>query len=160
MTDSSSFFNYPTLAGQPAAIPVSAPGFLADCTEDEWGLVLAEMETRRFAPGDRVLVAGEVDRAFYLLTDGRLQTPSLDGRSAPPIRSPALIGAAAFVDGLGRGVTVEALDHGEMLRMGFEAWESLAAREPRLGRVVLLDIARSVAQRARAAAGTDPGWTG
>jgi CRP-like cAMP-binding protein len=108
-----------------------------------------------------VLVAGDPDRAFYILTDGRLRADATDEGFAPePIRPPAIVGAVAFLDGLPRAVTMRALDHGEALRMSFDSWEALTAREPLLGRAVLLDVARTLAAQARSGAAGIQGWSG
>jgi len=159
--DTSGFFNYPTLpaadrGGPPAAEPVVDPGFLPDATEQEWDAVLDATETLRFAPGDVVLRAGERDRAFYLLLDGVLEAEG----SGAAVVAPATVGAVAFLDDLPRSVTLRAGSHGELARMSWEAYEALAARDPRLGRAVLLDLGRGLGARLRAAGHAVAGWTG
>ena len=139
--DTTSFF---TLAGDtPAHAP--APGFLPAATLDA---VLGASETMRFHPGDVVLRAGERDRALYVLLDGRLEEAA----------APALLGVAAFLDGRPRTATFRAGGHGELARMSWDAYEALAARDPRLGRTILLDLARVLAAQLREA--RLPGWTG
>jgi CRP/FNR family transcriptional regulator, cyclic AMP receptor protein len=153
--DTSIFFNYPTL---PAAGEVDAPGeagFLAGATEAEWGAVLGATETLRFHPGDVVIRRGERDRAFYLLLDGRLAT-----EAGAQIAAPATIGVAAFFDGAPRTVALTASTDGELARMSWDAYEALAARDPRLGRAVLADLARGLAAHLRSAGPGLPGWTG
>ena len=153
--DTSVFFNYPTLrAGAAEAAP--DPGFLPHATVEEWDAVLAATETLRFHPGDVVLRAGERDRALYLLLDGRL---AAEGGGAE-VSAPATLGVAAFLDGLPRAVTMLAPTHGEVARLSWEAYEALAARDARLGRMVLADAGRLMAARVRAAGTALPGWTG
>ena len=157
--DTSAFFQYPTLGGgQPTPEPAPAPdpGFLPHATVEEWDAVLAATETLRFHPGDTVLRAGERDRALYLLLDGRLE---VEGGGAT-ITAPATVGAAGFLDGLPRAVTLLADTHGELARLSWDAYEALAARDPRLGRTVLCDVGRGLAARLRTAGSTLPGWTG
>ena len=155
--DTSVFFQYPTLGGGAAAPgPAPDPGFLPHATVEEWDAVLAATETLRFHPGDVVLRAGERDRALYLLLDGRLEA---EGTGAA-IAAPATVGAAGFLDGLPRAVTLLARTHGELARLSWDAYEALAARDPRLGRTVLCDVGRGLAARLRAAGATLPGWTG
>src|SRR5215213_6120365 len=153
--DTSVFFNYPTLRAA-AAEPAPDPGFLPHATVEEWDAVLAATETVRFHPGDTVLRAGERDRALYLLLDGRLEA---EGGGAE-IAAPATVGMAAFLDGLPRAVTLRASTHGELARLSWDAYEVLAARDPRLGRTVLCDVGRVLAARLRTAGATVPGWTG
>ena len=155
--DTSVFFQYPTLGGGAAAPgPAPDPGFLPHATVGEWDAVLAATETLRFHPGDTVLRAGERDRALYLLLDGRLE---VEGGGAA-ITAPATVGAAGFLDGLPRAITLLARTHGELARLSWDAYEALAARDPRLGRTVLCDVGRGLAARLRTAGATLPGWTG
>ena len=155
--DTTGFFDYPTLPGGAAQAPAAAdPGFLAHATVAEWDAILAATETLRFHPGDVVLRAGDRDRAFYLLLDGRLET---EGGETEAI-APAAIGVAAFLDAAPRAVTLLARTHGELARMSWDAYEALAARDPRLGRTILVDLARGLATRLRAAGASVPEWTG
>jgi CRP/FNR family transcriptional regulator, cyclic AMP receptor protein len=138
--DASGFFPYPSELEPPAP-----QGLL---NVDEW---LSYTETRRFRPGDVVLRAGEDDRALYLLVDGRLEGP------AGTVEPVTAIGEGAFLDGAPRGVTLRALTSGELLRLSWDAFEALAAREPRLARELLIDLGRLLAARLRT---VDAGWTG
>jgi len=139
--DTSVFFQYPTLGGgSPASEPAPDPGFLPHATVEEWDAVLAATETLRFHPGDTVLRAGERDRALYLLLDGRVA-----GVSAP-----AMLGVVAFLDGLPQPDALRADTHGELARLSWDAYEALSARDARLGRTILLGLARDLAARLRA----------
>jgi CRP/FNR family transcriptional regulator, cyclic AMP receptor protein len=150
--DTSGFFHYPT---EPELdLPNGLPGFLAERGEDDWSTLLEHTETRRFRPGDAVLTAGERDRALYLLVDGWLKAPS---GVVHPI---ATVGEAAFLDGRPRAVTVRALTDGEVLRLGYDAFEALSARDASLGREILLDVGRILSARLRSAGDTSLGWTG
>jgi CRP/FNR family cyclic AMP-dependent transcriptional regulator len=148
--DTSGFFHYPT----ESALPQGLPGFLADSGEGDWGTLLEHTETHLFRPGEVVIEAGEHDRALYLLVDGWLKAPS------GVIHPITTLGEAAFLDGRPRAVTVRALTEGELLRLGYDAYEALAARDARLGREILLDVGRILAARLRAAGETSLGWTG
>ena len=140
--DTGSFFAYPT----PATERPAATGLLAGATAAEWELLLAATETLRFRPGDVVVRAGDRDRALYLVLDGRLTVdPTGSVASAP-----ATLGVAAFLDGLPQAETLRADTHGELARMSWDAFEALSARDARLGRTILLDLARGLAARVRA----------
>jgi CRP/FNR family transcriptional regulator, cyclic AMP receptor protein len=156
--DTTAFFNYPTLGGGRDAAPAPAPdpGFLPHASMEEWDAVLAATETIRFHPGDVVLRAGERDRAFYILLDGRLE---VDG-TAVEVAAPSVFGVAAFLDDAPRAVTLRARTDGDAARMSWDAYEALAARDPRLGRTILLDLGRGLAARLRTLGAAAPGWTG
>jgi CRP/FNR family cyclic AMP-dependent transcriptional regulator len=149
MIDASGFFQYPTeVTAQAAPAPA---GLLTATSAAEWTMLLSYTETCRFRPGDVVLRAGEDDRALYLLVDGALEGP---GGVLEPVSA---IGEGAFLDGGRRAVTLHALSAGELLRLGWDAFEGLAAREPRLARELLIDLGRLLAARLRS---VDAGWTG
>jgi CRP/FNR family cyclic AMP-dependent transcriptional regulator len=152
--DTTAFFNYPTLGG--AASPAPDPGFLPHATTEDWDAVLSATETLRFHPGDVVLRAGERDRAFYVLLDGRLEAEG----TGTEVLAPSVLGVAAFLDAEPRAVTLLAPGHGELARMSWDAYEALAARDPRLGRAILVDLGRGLAARLRSAGPALPGWTG
>ena len=151
--DTNVFFNYPTLQSAPAPANELDRGLLPHATADEWDAVLAATEAIRFHPGDVVLKAGERDRALYILLDGRLALEH-GGELAPP----AVIGAAAFLDGAPRPAAAIARGHGELARLSWDSYEALAARDPRLGRQLLVDVGRELAAQLRAAA--PAGWAG
>ena len=138
--DTSVFFTYPTPAGE------RTRSLLTGATADDWDALLGATETLRFRPGDVVLRAGDRDRALYLLTDGHLM---VDGAAAG-VSAPAVVGVVAFLDGLPQAETTRATSHGELARLSWDAFEALSARDARLGRTILLDLARDLATRLRA----------
>jgi CRP-like cAMP-binding protein len=146
------FFDYPT-ESEPDQ-EHGLPGFLNDRGEEDWAMLLDHSETLLFRPGDVVLRAGESDRALYLLVDGWLKAPS------GVIHPITTLGEGAFLDGAPRAVSVEAMSDGELMRLGYERFEALAARNPPLARHILLDLGRILSARLRAGKGDTPGWTG
>jgi CRP/FNR family cyclic AMP-dependent transcriptional regulator len=144
--DTSSFFTYPTLVGDR---PAPEAGLLATRTQGDWDVLLAYTDTRRMRPGDWLIREGELDRALYVLSDGRLEA-ILPGRAGRVIEAPATVGELAFLDGRPRTAGLRALTHGEAQRLSYDAFEALSAREPRLARDLLLDLGRIVAARLRA----------
>ena len=149
--DTTGFFQYP---GTQDLTDAQQPGFLEDRGEEDWALLLDHTETRRFRAGQQVLTQGELDRALYMLVDGRLHAPS--GTVLPT----STFGEAAFLDGRPRAVTVTATTEPEVLRHSHEAFVSLSARRPDLGRADLLDLGRILAARLHNAGADTAGWTG
>jgi CRP/FNR family transcriptional regulator, cyclic AMP receptor protein len=149
--DTTGFFQYPGSA-QPA--PEQPRGFLEDRGEQDWDLLLEHTETHLHRAGDVVLRQGQLDRALYLLVDGWLLAPS---GGVHPVST---FGEAAFLDGRPRAVTVTATTDAEVLRLSHEAFLSLSARRPELGRALLLDLGRILAGRLHDAGETTTGWTG
>jgi CRP-like cAMP-binding protein len=143
--DTRAFFRYPSAAAEPAA---SAPGFLDNCSEREWQTLLSMMQTRKLRAGEIVFAEGDLDRALYLLTAGVVE---LSGTSSPPasVEAPAPLGELAFIDGDRQPAAARAVTDGVVLRRSFDAFESLAARDPHLATRVLLDLGRVLAARLR-----------
>jgi CRP-like cAMP-binding protein len=145
------FFNYP---GSPAAGRADDLTFLKDQSEADWAKLLAQTEMCRFRPGEMVIHEGEADRALYIVADGTLelllpQTSRGHPRRLAAIEPGTVIGEVAFFDGRPRSAGVRAVTDCELFRLSFEAFEVLAAREPALGRAVLLDLGRILAARLR-----------
>jgi CRP-like cAMP-binding protein len=146
----SSFFDYPTLTGDAAHEDV----FLRDRSEDDWERLLAHTEAVRFAAGDILIRAGERERSLYVLASGRLEL-LLPGESGEirigTIEPRTVVGEMAFFDSRPRSATLHAVTDGELHELRFEAFETLAARYPELGRAILLDLGRILAGRLRLA---------
>lgn len=146
----SSFFAYPTVADDEATELV----FLRDRTEEDWERLLAHAEAVRFAAGDILIRAGERERSLYVLASGRLELllPGEAGDLAIGTIEPrTVVGEMAFLDGRPRSATLRALTDGELYELRFDAFETLAARYPELGRAILLDLGRILAGRLRLA---------
>src|SRR3954452_21172927 len=150
--DTTGFFDYPS--EQSKSSEHGLPGFLSGRGEEDWAALLDHSETRLFRAGERVLRAGDRDRALYLLVDGWVKAPS------GVIHPITTLGEAAFLDGTPRAVSVEAMSDGEMLRLSYGGFEALAARHPALGRDILLDLGRILSARLRGQGEQTPGWTG
>jgi CRP-like cAMP-binding protein len=145
--DTKSFFIYPTTASEPAT---PTAGFLDDAGETEWNILLSYVQTRHLRAGETIFTEGDVDRALYVLAIGQLEQSS---SQAPTISvdAPAPLNEVAFLDGGRCATTARAVTEGELLRLSYDAFESLAAREPVLGRRILLDLGAGVARRLRSA---------
>ena len=129
--------------------------FLPDRGEEDWARLLDHSEVLRFRAGDDVIRAGETDRALYIIVEGTLEILLLDDRGDErrygTITQHSVTGEMSFLDGRPRGATIRALTEGEVIRISFDSYESLAARYPELGRAILLDLGRILAARLRRA---------
>jgi CRP/FNR family transcriptional regulator, cyclic AMP receptor protein len=144
----SKFFDYGT-----DAVPTpGVPKFLDGAHPDDWAVIGAHCERRRFRAGEPILRAGDLDRSLLILLAGRLETVvERRGRTRTLSTSPpgSVVGELAFFDGRPRSATVVAATDGELLRMSFAAFETLSATHPRLGRTILLDLGCALAHRLR-----------
>jgi CRP/FNR family cyclic AMP-dependent transcriptional regulator len=116
--------------------------------------LIGYMQPRSFSPGETVLVSGEPDRSFYLLTEGTLEaivTRKNGSNHVTVMEAGSLFGEVAFFDGGPRSATVRAVTQGELRRLGFDHFESMAGDHPELARALLLDLGVRIAGRLRAA---------
>jgi CRP/FNR family cyclic AMP-dependent transcriptional regulator len=147
--DTDRFFDYPT--AQVEDIGTTA-GFLDQADEHSWDTLLAAMQTLVLRRGDTAFAEGQADRALYLLTDGVLEVGAAAATATELAAPPAeILNEIAFLDGSGCVATARAVTDARMLRLSFDAFEALAAREPQLARQVALDLARIVAHQLRRA---------
>ena len=149
--DFSAFFDYPEGNTQENTEDFV---FLATQSPDDWEKIFSLTGTRRFQTGEVVIKIGELDRAFHIVTKGTLEvvmpteSPYVLHQIAV-IKEGSIFGEQSFFDGKPRSANVRGVTEGEMLTMSFSSFEVLAAREPELARIILLDLARILSIRLR-----------
>jgi CRP-like cAMP-binding protein len=146
-----SFFNYPT---EGKRVRSEQRYFLADCSEEDWKVLLEFARGRRFRAGEPVLEPDDTERAFHLVLEGSLEALAPEGRRGRPhpqgtFAAGSVIGELSFFDGLPRGVLVRAVTDGELVRLGIEDLDALAQIRPNLARAIVLDLGRILAGRLR-----------
>ena len=146
-----SFFDYPEGHDSSAAGQLA---FLTGATEREWAALRAQCQLITVSAGQVVIPEGADDRALYILVAGSLEVTAPRGRRGGErqlavIEAGTVIGEVSFFDGQPRSASVRAMSDGTLLRLGYDSFEVLAAKEPALGRRILLDIGRVLATRLR-----------
>jgi CRP-like cAMP-binding protein len=136
-----------TNLGAASETPSEAP-FLADSHAEDWERIERHAARRRFAAGEEIVREGEIDRSLVIVLSGELEFVA-DGRVLGVVEAPALVGEVSFFDPGPRSGTLRARTAGELLQLGFEQFEALAAASPSLARMILLDAGRVVASRLR-----------
>ena len=157
----SSFFPYPVPSGDEGPDELV---FMPERSPAQWDRLLAFVERRGFRAGENVVKRGDIDRALYIVLDGNLEARVTEGRAgnAAAVHFPAgtVFGEIGFFDGQARTATVTALTDGAMLRLSFEAFQTLAKSEPDLAQAMLLDLGRILAIRLRQTDEFIRGWIG
>jgi CRP-like cAMP-binding protein len=132
----------------------SAPGigFLDGASERQWSTFKKFCETRHHVNGSTIVKAGDRDRSLWMVVGGALEVTV---QGAKPTRhrvgSGTVIGEVAFFDGQPRSADIVAVGDVELLVLSYANFERLAAQDPALAQVLLLDLGRFLAQRLRAA---------
>jgi CRP-like cAMP-binding protein len=141
------FFDYPD--GDPDGSRLT---FLAGGSDRDWALLREHMQVRQFSAQAVVIASGDTDRALFLVAEGTVEAAPArrTGReSAVPLTAGAVFGELAFLAGRPFPTEVRAVTDARLLRLGLTEFEALAAKDPALGRYVLFDLARLLAERVR-----------
>jgi CRP/FNR family transcriptional regulator, cyclic AMP receptor protein len=123
-------------------------GFLADLHEDEVASIVAYMQSRRYAPGEIAVRAGDVDRSLFVVTSGRFDVVA-HARPVAALPRGDIFGELAFFDGLPRSADVVAAELSETLVMTPAGLDRLRLNEPRLAFLLLMDLGRLLSLRVR-----------
>jgi CRP-like cAMP-binding protein len=149
-TAAESFFQLPDHGDEPRR---DEWVFLAQGTPEDWEKLVAYTEHMRFKNHETVIRAGELDRALYFVTEGRLDImlPQPNGaeRLVRTISAPAVVGEMGFLENRQRSMTIKGMTDGELLRLDYEAFERLAEAEPRLAQNLTFELARVLSLRLR-----------
>ena len=158
--DFSNFFSYPTGDGSRSAEDLV---FLNELAESDWDRLLALTQVTRFRAGEIVLRQGDPQRTLYIVGAGKLEVVvprGKDQQRVATIDEGSVFGEQAFFDGRPRSATVRAVTDCELMALHHEAFETLAANEPRLAQLVLMDLGRILSLRLRDATKVIASWVG
>jgi CRP/FNR family cyclic AMP-dependent transcriptional regulator len=146
--DTSAFFAYPN-TDQPELHEQNV--LLPGLDEIEWARLLAHTLQRRFAAGEVVIAAGDTDSAIHIIGDGMLDVAAPGSAETIVVGPGNVIGEVAFFDGGPRSADVRARTAGTLFSLARDRFDILAAQEPVLARLLLFDLARTLAVRLRRA---------
>jgi CRP/FNR family transcriptional regulator, cyclic AMP receptor protein len=132
---------------------VESQSFLKDASASDWAKLFACTRDLCFDPGDTLVHAGDVNRSMYIVLSGQLEIligqEEEKGQVVAKIDAGAIFGEQSFLDGLPRSGTVRAITPGDVRVLDWVAFEQLSDREPKLGQLILRDIARTLSIRLR-----------
>ena len=148
--DLSRYFDYEQQGASGAQDPAPKTVFLARATREDWERLAACCRLRRFRSGEAVVREGEREQALYIVARGNLEVRRGANRIAQ-IPAGSVFGEQAFFDAEPRSASVVAVSDGELLELGADDLEQLAARDAQLARAVLFDLGRILSLRLRAA---------
>lgn len=148
------FFNYP--AETPDAVDLddpSGPVLGGSWTPERWTLLLSFTDLLRLRAGEYLIHKGEVEKAIYIVQEGQLEVliGARGGARRFPMEEGTVLGEVAFFDGRPRSADVTALVDSHVRRLSAEAWETMSARHPELGRALITELGKILAHRLRRA---------
>jgi len=157
------FFDYPGTEDSPANGP-AADVFLPDASDRDWAVLLRHCRRRRFDRGQTLIEAGATTRSLYIVVDGFLEVLApVPGRREGRYKRIVTVGAGSvlgemsFFDSAGRSAMVRAVTPVEVDELSPADFDALADEDPLLGRQILFDLGRVLAQRLRKA--QSPAWS-
>lgn len=137
--NTTNFFQYPTEPEQPESdLNLS---FWATQPAEDWRTLLAHGETLRFAAGDQLLAANQQSDGFFIASFGRF------GMGEQVFEEGEAFGLESFFAQQAYSQAVVALEAGEVVLISRTAFETLFAKDPQLGKAVLLELGRILALR-------------
>ena len=135
--NSTNFFQYPT---EPEQQETNGNlSFWADQPAEDWRTLLAHGETLRFAAGDQLIASNQQSDGFYLAAFGRF------GMGDIVFEEGEAFGLESFFAKRAYPQAVVALEAGEVVLISRTAFETLFAKDPQLGKGVLLELGRILA---------------
>jgi CRP/FNR family transcriptional regulator, cyclic AMP receptor protein len=157
------FFDYPGTEDGRESAPAEEV-FLPDASDGDWAVLLRHCRRRRFDTGQTVIEAGAPSRSLYLVVDGLLEVLApVPGRRANRFRRIVTVGAGSvlgemsFFDSAGRSAMVRAVMPVVVDELTPADFDALADEDAGLGRQILFDLGRILAQRLRKA--QSPPWS-
>ena len=150
MVDLSRYFDYEQPGKAPAAQAQDKAVFLAHAGRADWERLAACASLRRYRAGETVVREGDTAQTLYIVGRGALEVRRGE-RVIASVPEGSVFGEQAFFDGEPRSASVVAVADVELLELGAEDLEKLAARDPQLARKVLFDLGRILSLRLRAA---------
>lgn len=150
MVDLSRFFDYGQPGKAPAAHAQDKTVFLARASREDWDRLAASCTLRRYRAGEAVVREGDAAQTLYIVARGALEVRRGDQVIAS-VPEGSVFGEQAFFDGEPRSASVVAVTDVELLELGAQDLERLAARDAQLVRNVLFDLGRILSLRLRTA---------
>ncbi len=110
---------------------------------------LAEVATmRRGKAGERIIRQGETLDRMFIILEGEAEI-WIDGKKAVSVPAQSLVGEIEFLDGLPATADVLLLKETDLVELNYAALNGLMENQPRLGYLLMREIAKIEAQRLR-----------
>lgn len=119
-------------------------------TLEEWKKLAPYLSIRFLKPGDPLISQGDSERELYILAEGELQV-TIQGTVFSTLKPGSVVGEGAFFSGQSRSATVVASQPGVAWALGWDKFESMSQKQPRLALDLTKGLASVLAIRMREA---------
>jgi CRP-like cAMP-binding protein len=134
---------------------LQASPLLSGLAEGEVQNLLNTAQRRAYAPGERVVQEGTPSDCLFILVKGSVQVEKGEGQELVVLavleEEGDFFGEMSLIDILPRSAHIRALDQVEVLAFPKKALAALFTKTPRLQMTMILNIARILSLRLRAA---------
>lgn len=146
------FFNYPDADGNDTIEQFSV---LTELSDEDWQTLSKFSQNIHFTNGEKLINFGDVDDGIFILVNGNVQVLSKTrfgkSRIVAEIHQGSIFGELSFFDQQPRSAAIRAASEGDALHLTRKGFDQLAAWNPNLARLLLLDLGRVLAYRFRQA---------
>lgn len=121
----------------------------AGLTDKERSALKSAVTLRHFKKGERIIEQGKSLGRMFIVLGSRAEV-MVKGKLVATLPEQSLVGEIEFLDGLPASADVVVSGDGRVLQLNNAALASLMKKQPRLGYVLMSEIARIEARRLRA----------
>ena len=120
----------------------------SELTEAERASLKAAATLRYGKTGERIIQQGKVQDRMFIILEGRAEV-RVNGKHFVTLSGQSLVGEIEFLDMLPASADVFLLKETGLIELNYAALTSLMEKQPRLGYVLMREIARIEARRLR-----------
>jgi CRP/FNR family cyclic AMP-dependent transcriptional regulator len=120
----------------------------AGLTDAERDALKAAATLRRGKAGERIIEQGEALDRMFIILEGQAEV-WVDGKHLVTLSGQPVVGEIEFLDMLPASADVLLLKETDLIELNYAALTSLMEKQPRLGYVLMREIAKTEARRLR-----------
>jgi len=132
----------------PLSRALSSVTLFKGLTDGERDSLKAAATLRHGKAGERIIEQGKHMSRMFILLEGRAEV-RIDGEPIVTLSGQTLVGEIEFLDGFPASADVHLLEETDLIELNNEALTSLMERQPRLGYVIMHELAVIEARRLR-----------
>jgi CRP-like cAMP-binding protein len=145
------FANHASASGEPRSLTqaIGQAGLFSDLTGEEKAALETAALLRHGRKGERVIEQGRSQKRMLVILQGESEV-RVHGKTVAILPAQSLVGEIEFLDGFPASADVVLLQDSQIIELDNAKLESLMNQQPRIGYILMREIARIEARRLRA----------